>query len=171
MPFHRNKGKDRNCPDLNTWDAFINYEIGNGMSIDGLKPNIKLPKFPKMPTANDAVKKVLGVDTRGYNQDLDDDDEKSANAQNFLKRSFLHPGRTKCEEQKREAREDYEERCEPSFPLFRNSGHHRFCPDINSWQEFDNYEIGNGYDSHVTPPSKNNNRHKPDHTVNDELEI
>ncbi len=39
-----------------------------------------------------------------------------------------------------------EERCEPSFPLYRNTGTRRFCPDINSWKEFDQYEIGNGYD-------------------------
>jgi len=88
----------------------------------------------------------------------------AANANDFLKRSIFHPGRTKCEEQKREAREDYgnlticfifkfsfssfslEERCEPSFPLYRNTGTNRFCPDINDWKEFDQYEIGNGYD-------------------------
>ena len=28
-------------------------------------------------------------------------------AKNFLKRGLFHPGSTKCEEQKREAREDY----------------------------------------------------------------
>ena len=28
-------------------------------------------------------------------------------ANRFLKRTFFHPGSTKCEEQKREAREDY----------------------------------------------------------------
>ncbi len=39
-----------------------------------------------------------------------------------------------------------EERCEPSFPLYRNTGTHRFCPDINGWKDLDNYEIGNGYD-------------------------
>jgi hypothetical protein len=39
-----------------------------------------------------------------------------------------------------------EERCEPSFPLYRNTGTNRYCPDINSWKELDNYEIGNGYD-------------------------
>lgn len=44
-----------------------------------------------------------------------------------------------------------EERCEPSFPLYRNTGTNRFCPDINSWKEFDQYEIGNGYDVHVLP--------------------
>jgi hypothetical protein len=31
----------------------------------------------------------------------------AANANRFLKRSIFHPGSTKCEEQKREAREDY----------------------------------------------------------------
>jgi hypothetical protein len=38
-----------------------------------------------------------------------------------------------------------EERCEPSFPLFRNTGTRRFCPDIHDWKELDNYEIGDGY--------------------------
>lgn len=38
-----------------------------------------------------------------------------------------------------------EERCEPSFPLFRNTGTRRFCPDIQLWKELDNYEIGDGY--------------------------
>jgi hypothetical protein len=31
----------------------------------------------------------------------------AANANHFLKRTLWHPGTTKCEEQKREAREDY----------------------------------------------------------------
>jgi hypothetical protein len=31
----------------------------------------------------------------------------AVNANDFLKRTFFHPGATKCEEQKREAREDY----------------------------------------------------------------
>jgi hypothetical protein len=31
----------------------------------------------------------------------------AAIAKDFLKRTFFHPGTTKCEEQKREAREDY----------------------------------------------------------------
>ncbi len=31
----------------------------------------------------------------------------TARANRFLKRTFFHPGATKCEEQKREAREDY----------------------------------------------------------------
>jgi hypothetical protein len=31
----------------------------------------------------------------------------SDHANDFLKRTFFHPGSTKCEEQKREAREDY----------------------------------------------------------------
>lgn len=39
-----------------------------------------------------------------------------------------------------------EERCEPSLPIFRNTGMGRFCPDINNWLELDNYEIGNGFD-------------------------
>ncbi len=87
----------------------------------------------------------------------------TANANRFLKRTFFHSGVTKCEEQKREAREDYgrlsiccffksffyffllEERCEPSNPIYRNTDTRRFCPDINKWKEFDQYEIGNGF--------------------------
>ncbi len=77
----------------------------------------------------------------------------------FLKRSFLHPGKTKCEEQKREASEKYEERCEPSLNKLTGS---RYCkrkefswfllhsfldtgPDIKTWQAFKNYEVGSGY--------------------------
>ena len=45
-------------------------------------------------------------------------------AAEFLKRSFLHPGKTKCEEQKREASEKYEERCEPSVNKLTGS---RYC--------------------------------------------
>ncbi len=45
-------------------------------------------------------------------------------AMNFLKRSFLHPGKTKCEEQKREASEKYEERCEPSLNKLTGT---RYC--------------------------------------------
>ena len=81
------------------------------------------------------------------------------------KRGIFHPGLTACEEQKREAREDYgmrgfgrifqkktflvfniniEERCEPSIPWQRNRKSNRYCPDINEWQELDTYEIGEG---------------------------
>ncbi|UJR22950.1 hypothetical protein I4U23_025977 [Adineta vaga] len=83
---------------------------------------------------------VQGADDNRFEQE-------SVYANRFLKRTFFHPGSTKCEEQKREAREDYEERCEPSFPLFRNTGTRRFCPDIHNWKELDNYEIGDGYES------------------------
>ncbi|CAF0970371.1 unnamed protein product [Adineta steineri] len=131
-PIYRNKGTQRNCPDLNAWEAFKNYEINDGLpTLDDLKPNIKLPKLPKLPTADE-------VKDRVYNK-----------VTGLKRRAILfHPGATKCEEQKREAREDYEERCEPSFPLHRNTGTNRFCPDINDWKEFDLYEIGNGYSSH-----------------------
>ncbi|CAF0934922.1 unnamed protein product [Rotaria sordida] len=59
----------------------------------------------------------------------------------FLKRTFFHPGKTKCEEQKREASEKYEERCEPSINKLTGS---RYCPDIKTWAAFQNYEIGSG---------------------------
>ncbi|CAF0775531.1 unnamed protein product [Adineta ricciae] len=138
-PIYRNRNSQRNCPDLNTWDAFKNYEIRDGLATFGdLKPKVNLPKLPKLPTSDEVSKKIYDKVTGARKH--------SANANRFLKRTLFHPGSTKCEEQKREAREDYEERCEPSFPLYRNTGTHRFCPDINSWSEFENYEIGNGYD-------------------------
>lgn len=78
----------------------------------------------------------------------------------FLKRTIFHPGKTKCEEQKREASEKYEERCEPSVNKLTGS---RYCkyfafeiesfhlipfnflgPDIKTWAAFKNYEIGSG---------------------------
>ncbi|CAF0743768.1 unnamed protein product [Didymodactylos carnosus] len=64
----------------------------------------------------------------------------------FLKRTLFHPDRTKCEEQKREALEDYEERCEPSLPWNRNRPNNpdRYCPELRKWDDFVNYEIGNG---------------------------
>ena len=45
----------------------------------------------------------------------------------FLKRTIFHPGKTKCEEQKREASEKYEERCEPSVNKLTGS---RYCKII-----------------------------------------
>ncbi|CAF3614054.1 unnamed protein product [Rotaria socialis] len=59
----------------------------------------------------------------------------------FLKRTIFHPGKTKCEEQKREASEKYEERCEPSVNKLTGS---RYCPDIKTWGAFKNYEVGSG---------------------------
>lgn len=50
-------------------------------------------------------------------------------AKNFLKRTFFHPGKTKCEEQKREASEKYEERCEPSINKLTGS---RYCKTTRS---------------------------------------
>jgi hypothetical protein len=48
-------------------------------------------------------------------------------ASNFFSKRFLHPFSTKCEEQKREVKERYEEKCEHIIPLKRN------CPDIKLW--------------------------------------
>lgn len=59
------------------------------------------------------------------------------------RRSFLHPGKTKCEEQKREARKGYEEKCTILGK--------RFCPKLTSWNDFQQWEIGNGYESGRNP--------------------
>lgn len=56
---------------------------------------------------------------KNMNVDLDHDI-----AAEFLKRTIFHPGKTKCEEQKREASEKYEERCEPSINKLTGS---RYC--------------------------------------------
>jgi hypothetical protein len=37
------------------------------------------------------------------------------------------------------------------MPLYRNTGTNRFCPDINNWNEFNQYEIGDGYIGSVQP--------------------
>lgn len=65
-PIYRNKGTERNCPDLDTWDAFKNYEIHDGLpTFDDLKPNIKLPKLPSADEiSNKVYNKVTGVKRR-----------------------------------------------------------------------------------------------------------
>ena len=60
-----------------------------------------------------------------------------------FRRSFLHPGKTKCEEQKREARKAYEEKCSILGK--------RFCPKLSEWKDFDRWEIGGGYESQRNP--------------------
>ncbi len=35
--------------------------------------------------------------------------------------------------------------------LYRNTGTNRFCPDINNWDEFNQYEIGDGHSGSVQP--------------------
>ena len=59
------------------------------------------------------------------------------------RRSFLHPGKTKCEEQKREARKAYEEKCTVLGK--------RFCPKLTTWRDFQQWEIGGGYESQRNP--------------------
>ncbi len=61
---------------MNTWDAFKNYEIGDGLgSMEDLKPNIKLPKLPRLPTAdevgNKVYNKVTGARKRAFFADDD----------------------------------------------------------------------------------------------------
>ncbi|CAF1012764.1 unnamed protein product [Adineta steineri] len=73
---------------------------------------------------------------------IDDFDVEHEIATEFLKRTVFHPGKTQCEEQKREASEKYEERCEPSVNKLTGS---RYCPDIKTWDAFQNYEVGGGY--------------------------
>ncbi len=71
---------------------------------------------------------------------------KSDEALEFLfraRRSFLHPGKTKCEEQKREARKGYEEKCTMLGK--------RFCPKLSKWKDFQQWEIGGGYESKRNP--------------------
>jgi hypothetical protein len=59
------------------------------------------------------------------------------------RRSFLHPGKTKCEEQKREAGKGYEEKCTILGK--------RFCPKLSTWKDFQQWEIGGGYESKRNP--------------------
>ena len=52
--------------------------------------------------------------------------------------------KTKCEEQKREAKAAYEARCEPSLHIKltdNNAAKRRYCPDLKLWSTFVNYEI------------------------------
>ncbi|UJR28606.1 hypothetical protein I4U23_009839 [Adineta vaga] len=58
-------------------------------------------------------------------------------------RTFFHPGKTKCEEQKREARKAYEEKCTMLGK--------RFCPKISAWKDFQQWEIGDGYERKRNP--------------------
>ncbi|CAF4579527.1 unnamed protein product [Rotaria sp. Silwood1] len=111
--------------------------------------------------------------------DLDSDEFqiKSNEALQFLfrdRRSFLHPGKTKCEEQKREARKAYEEKCSILGKRFcprlsktkceeqkreaRKAYEEkcsilgkRFCPRLSTWRDFQQWEIGGGYESKRNP--------------------
>ena len=52
--------------------------------------------------------------------------------------------KTKCEEQKREAKAAYESRCEPSIHIRltnKNSTQKRYCPDLTYWPAFSKYEV------------------------------
>ena len=77
-PIYRNRNSQRNCPDLNTWDAFKNYEIRDGLATFGdLKPKVNLPKLPKLPTSDEVSKKIYDKVTgaRKRAMYLDDDDD------------------------------------------------------------------------------------------------
>ncbi|CAF1153147.1 unnamed protein product [Rotaria sordida] len=145
IPWQRDRKSNRFCPDINEWHELDTYEIGDGGGFD-------LDTLSKLMPRNMSMEKIIAGVIGGL---ITAD---SVHANRFLKRTFFHPGSTKCEEQKREAREDYEERCEPSFPLYRNTGTNRYCPDINTWREFDNYEIGNGYEPHGSTNHDRTNR-------------
>ncbi|CAF1330381.1 unnamed protein product [Adineta steineri] len=78
---------------------------------------------------------------------IDDFDVEHEIATEFLKRTVFHPGKTQCEEQKREASEKYEERCEPSVNKLTGSRYLknvRYCPELSNWEDFATYEIGDG---------------------------
>jgi hypothetical protein len=52
--------------------------------------------------------------------------------------------KTKCEEQKREAKAAYETRCEPSFHIKlrdKNPSKKRYCPELKNWPAFIKYEV------------------------------
>ena len=52
--------------------------------------------------------------------------------------------KTKCEEQKREAKAAYELRCEPSLHVRltnKDSAKKRYCPDLQFWDAFKKYEV------------------------------
>ncbi len=52
--------------------------------------------------------------------------------------------KTKCEEQKREAKAAYETRCEPSIHrrlTDKNSAKNRYCPELKNWPAFIKYEV------------------------------
>lgn len=62
---------------MNNWDAFKNYEIGDGIgALEDYKPNVKLPKLPRIPSAdevgNRVYNKVTGLKKRTI---FADDDE------------------------------------------------------------------------------------------------
>jgi hypothetical protein len=52
--------------------------------------------------------------------------------------------KTKCEEQKREAKAAYEKRCEPSAHIKltnKDPTKKRYCPDLTNWPAFAKYEV------------------------------
>ena len=52
--------------------------------------------------------------------------------------------KTKCEEQKREAKAAYESRCEPAPHIKltdRDASKRRYCPELKNWPDFVKYEV------------------------------
>lgn len=52
--------------------------------------------------------------------------------------------KTKCEEQKREAKSAYESRCEPSAHIRltnKDASKKRYCPELKNWPTFIKYEV------------------------------
>ncbi len=67
------------------------------------------------------------------------------NALSFLvdKRAYKQ-FKTKCEEQKREAKAAYETHCEPSLHLKltgKDTTKKRYCPELKNWPAFIKYEV------------------------------
>lgn len=61
----------------------------------------------------------------------------------FDKRAYKQ-FKTKCEEQKRQARAAYESRCEPSVHIKltdKDATKKRYCPDLKNWSAFTKYEV------------------------------
>ena len=62
----------------------------------------------------------------------------------LIDKRVYKPFKTKCEEQKREAKAAYESRCEPSVHIRltdKDATKRRYCPDLKDWPVFSKYEV------------------------------